>query len=192
MLSLWNIHYVEWLPGLDLSSPDRLSFLPVHLVTCFSDRGIRLCEAQADFCQWCVSRLGLSYRSARHLCVCVLTLTEDLVSRLSNAIGTLSKGTDWTQALTKPDEVKAWKHLLPAFTERCRKWAHSANCEYLSKGAPSRKRSFNLRYAAAARVKTLERSPKRRIGRNLRLMLRALRSAYSLRCPSSIAFVGTQ
>ena len=40
-------------------------------------------------------------------CVCVLTLTEDLVSRLSNAIGTLGKGTDWTQALTKPDEVKA-------------------------------------------------------------------------------------
>ena len=30
------------------------------------------------------------------------------------------------------EEAIAWKHLLPAFAERCRTWEHGRNCEYLS------------------------------------------------------------
>ena len=67
---------------------------------------------------------------------CILPLTEDLVSHLVNAIGTLGEGTGLMQVHTEADEVKAWKHLLPAFTERCRKQSHTANCEYLSRGVP--------------------------------------------------------
>jgi hypothetical protein len=66
---------------------------------------------------------------------CVLPLTEDLVSRLFNAIAKVQEEGLMT-TITKPDEVKAWKHLLPAFTERCRRWSHTANCEYLSSGVP--------------------------------------------------------
>ena len=66
---------------------------------------------------------------------CVLPLTEVLVSRLFNAIAKVQEEGLMT-TITKPDEVKAWKHLLPAFTERCRRWSHTANCEYLSSGVP--------------------------------------------------------
>ncbi|KAJ7281908.1 hypothetical protein C8J57DRAFT_1056186 [Mycena rebaudengoi] len=31
---------------------------------------------------------------------------------------------------TKGDEVMAWKHLLVAFTERCRTWNHKSSCKY--------------------------------------------------------------
>ncbi|KAF8341942.1 hypothetical protein F5887DRAFT_364133 [Amanita rubescens] len=64
---------------------------------------------------------------------CVLPLTNDVMSHLSNAIKGAAKG---ARLMQKPDEVRAWKHLLPAFTERCRKWSHTANCEYLSRGIP--------------------------------------------------------
>ncbi|KAF8628196.1 hypothetical protein AX15_004046 [Amanita polypyramis BW_CC] len=66
---------------------------------------------------------------------CVLPLTHKLLSRLSKAIARLQKA-GLMQVLTQPDEVRAWKHLFPAFTERCRKWTHTDNCEYLSKGVP--------------------------------------------------------
>ena len=66
---------------------------------------------------------------------CVLPLTEDLVSRLFNAIAKVQEE-GLMSTFTKPDEVKAWKHLLPAFTERCRRWSHTATCEYLSSGVP--------------------------------------------------------
>ncbi|CAE6392383.1 unnamed protein product [Rhizoctonia solani] len=35
---------------------------------------------------------------------------------------------------TRPAEVIVWKHLLPAFVERCRTWSHKPNCEYKSTG----------------------------------------------------------
>ena len=66
---------------------------------------------------------------------CVLPLTKDLMWRLFNAIAKVQEEGLMT-TITKPDEVKAWKHLLPAFTERCRRWSHTANCEYLSSGVP--------------------------------------------------------
>ncbi|KAF8345638.1 hypothetical protein F5887DRAFT_169977 [Amanita rubescens] len=184
-LSLWNIHYVdlERLPVLDLSSPDRLSFLPIHIVLSYSDRERRLCKAQSGSTLKTsdldvITRvkqsihhlilIGCGLEKGKHsvfgltdpengdiytlifvngVCLdlashtvvvdaCFLPLAGDLVSRLSNAIGTLGDGTGLMRVLTEPDEVKAWKHLLPAFTERCRKWSHTANCEYLSRGVP--------------------------------------------------------
>ncbi|KAF8628200.1 hypothetical protein AX15_004049 [Amanita polypyramis BW_CC] len=66
---------------------------------------------------------------------CVVPLTYEILPRLSKAIPRL-QGVGLLQVFTQPDEVKAWKHLLPAFTERCRKWTHTDNCEYLSKGVP--------------------------------------------------------
>ncbi|KAF8697114.1 hypothetical protein AX14_001440 [Amanita brunnescens Koide BX004] len=49
-LSLWNIHYLDLgrLPVLDLSSSNRLSFLPIHLNMSYADRERRLCAAEAE------------------------------------------------------------------------------------------------------------------------------------------------
>ena len=59
---------------------------------------------------------------------CVLPLSKELsFLSLTGYVG---------EVKMTSDEVKAWKHLLPAFTERCRKWTHTADCEYLSKGIP--------------------------------------------------------
>ncbi|KIJ65882.1 hypothetical protein HYDPIDRAFT_87876 [Hydnomerulius pinastri MD-312] len=33
---------------------------------------------------------------------------------------------------TDADESKAWRHLLPLLTERCRTWTHKPSCEYLT------------------------------------------------------------
>ncbi|KAG8749584.1 hypothetical protein FRC12_013351 [Ceratobasidium sp. 428] len=38
------------------------------------------------------------------------------------------------QLRTRHHEGIAWKHLLPAFVERCRTWPHRANCEYKQTG----------------------------------------------------------
>ena len=172
-LSLWNIHYVdlERLPVLDLSSSNRLSFLPAHVNTSFCDRERRLCIAEnagsvqasdldvitrmKQTIQYLFSHgscLGNSIASlsdpergvdtlifingicldlASHTVVidaCVLPLSKDLsFLSLTGPVG---------EVKMKSDEVKAWKHLLPTFTERCRKWAHTADCEYLSSGIP--------------------------------------------------------
>jgi hypothetical protein len=59
---------------------------------------------------------------------CVLPLSKELsFLTLTGQVG---------EVKMTSDEVKAWKHLLPAFTERCRKWTHTADCEYLSRGIP--------------------------------------------------------
>jgi hypothetical protein len=204
MLSLWNIHYVdlERLPVLDLSSPDRLSFLPIHIILSYSDRERRLSKAQSGGTlktsnldvitrvKQSIHHLiliscglekgkhsvfglsdpengdiyalifvnGVCLDLASHTVVvdaCFLPLTEDLVSRLSNAIATLADGTGLMRVLTEPDEVKAWKHLLPAFTERCRKWSHTANCEYLSGGVPVSKEISQSPLCSCGRGKNL-------------------------------------
>ena len=173
-LSLWNVHYVdlERLPVLDLSSSNRLSFLPAHTNTTFSDRERRLCIAEtagrveasdldviirmkqtiqnlfihgsglgnsiaslSDPEQGGIDTLifinGICLDLASHTVVmdaCVLPLSKELsFLTLTGQVG---------EVKMKSDEVKAWKQLLPAFTERCRKWTHTADCEYLSRGIP--------------------------------------------------------
>ncbi|CAE6496352.1 unnamed protein product [Rhizoctonia solani] len=56
---------------------------------------------------------------------------EELSPTLSAFI---DSGEPWMQVRTRPAEVIAWKHLLPAFVERCRTWSHKPNCEYKSTG----------------------------------------------------------
>lgn len=65
----------------------------------------------------------------------VLPLTENIVEDLHIHIGNLHAAGIVT-IKTFQDEVRVWKHLLPAFTERCRKWKHTLNCKYLTKGVP--------------------------------------------------------
>ncbi|CAE6481706.1 unnamed protein product [Rhizoctonia solani] len=54
---------------------------------------------------------------------------------LSPAITILNNsGQAFVELRTRPAEGIAWKHLLPAFVERCRTWSHKPNCEYKSTG----------------------------------------------------------
>ncbi|KAK0190369.1 hypothetical protein F5146DRAFT_1043975 [Armillaria mellea] len=38
---------------------------------------------------------------------------------------------------THSAEIRAWRQMLPAITERCRTWSHTNNCEYLTRGNPA-------------------------------------------------------
>ncbi|EGN93494.1 hypothetical protein SERLA73DRAFT_115908 [Serpula lacrymans var. lacrymans S7.3] len=62
----------------------------------------------------------------------VLPLTIDIMSDISRAVRVIMG--DLTQIRTDADEMRAWKQLLPALTERCRTWRHKDSCEYLAKG----------------------------------------------------------
>ncbi|KAJ7089705.1 hypothetical protein B0H15DRAFT_267405 [Mycena belliarum] len=65
--------------------------------------------------------------------VCVLPLTEDLIKGpLGRTIVELSS--QGITIITPRDEVEAWKHLLVAFTERCRTWTHTSTCQYATLG----------------------------------------------------------
>ncbi|KAF8348729.1 hypothetical protein F5887DRAFT_597878 [Amanita rubescens] len=203
-LSLWNIHYLDLgrLPVLDLSSSNRLSFLPMHISMSYADRERRLCAAESEGriktsdldvitrLKQSIQNLfvdssglgevkrpvigltdpengsvytliftnGICLDLASHTVVidaCVLPLTLHLASRLINAFGRVERETGLAQILTKPDEVKAWKHLLPAFTERCRKWPHTANCEYLSKGVPVSEETYQSPLCSCGQGKNL-------------------------------------
>ena len=61
----------------------------------------------------------------------VLPLTEALVPRLSNAIGPLQRS-GLCSINVDDDELKLWKHVIPAFVERCRQYDHRPSCEYVS------------------------------------------------------------
>lgn len=68
----------------------------------------------------------------------VLPVTKDV---LKGSLGSKIKGlyeepetATASMALTGADEVIAWKHLLAAFTERCRSWTHNSNCKYVISG----------------------------------------------------------
>jgi hypothetical protein len=48
---------------------------------------------------------------------------------------TLTKRCETAVGIKMKDvEVTFWKHLLPAFAERCRQWQHKPSCEYKSTG----------------------------------------------------------
>ncbi|KAJ7132148.1 hypothetical protein C8R44DRAFT_612729 [Mycena epipterygia] len=66
--------------------------------------------------------------------VCILPLTEELIEGpLGSKIVGLTQGA--VLAITRGDGVVgAWKHLLVAFTERCRSWNHKSSCKYAISG----------------------------------------------------------
>jgi hypothetical protein len=64
---------------------------------------------------------------------CVLPLTEKLLrGPLGHHITAISS--HGVKVLTPGAEVEAWKHLLVAFTERCRTWTHKTTCKYTVSG----------------------------------------------------------
>ncbi|KAJ7626423.1 hypothetical protein DFH06DRAFT_1339559 [Mycena polygramma] len=64
---------------------------------------------------------------------CVLPLTEDLTK---GPLGSHLRAirSQRMVILTPGAEVAAWKHLLVAFTERCRSWMHKPTCRYTVSG----------------------------------------------------------
>jgi hypothetical protein len=65
---------------------------------------------------------------------CILPLTHLFVERHAKQLGNLTLKGKMTSIITKGAEVTAWKHLLPAFVERCRTWSHKPSCQYLKTG----------------------------------------------------------
>jgi hypothetical protein len=65
----------------------------------------------------------------------ILPLTMALLKKpvMDHALRRLS-GAGLCSINTYPNEMTAWKQLLPAFVERCRQWRHQETCEYASKG----------------------------------------------------------
>jgi hypothetical protein len=79
---------------------------------------------------------GLKYDLGSHTMVCdgyVLPLTVPLLLSVEKPFGKLFEEGITNIAVYK-SEMRVWKHLLPAFVERCRSWMHTANCEYASQG----------------------------------------------------------
>ena len=67
---------------------------------------------------------------------CVIPLSQQNLVKLSPALERLS-GFRGVVINTSDDEVKLWKHLLPALAERCRTWKHLPTCKYLHQGIPA-------------------------------------------------------
>ncbi|KAM6496296.1 hypothetical protein JOM56_009002 [Amanita muscaria] len=61
-----------------------------------------------------------------------LHLTPSIVRTLARPLKQLRKNKQ-TMVIVQWDD---WRHILPAFAERCRKWNHTAHCEYLTMGVP--------------------------------------------------------
>jgi hypothetical protein len=66
--------------------------------------------------------------------VCILPLTHKLLKKHGQAIANLTLGSKMLSIVTEGEELRAWKHLLPAFVERCRTWSHSRTCQYVEAG----------------------------------------------------------
>ena len=104
---------------------------------------IGLADPENDGVYTLIFTNGVCLDLASHTVVidaCVLPLTLHLASRLISAVGRVERETGLVQISTKPDEVKAWKHLLPAFTERCRRWPHPLIASIYRRAFPSRKK----------------------------------------------------
>ena len=65
---------------------------------------------------------------------CILPLTLQFLDRHGQHLANLTLGGEMMSIVTKGAEVTAWKHLLPAFVERCRTWSHKPTCSYVEKG----------------------------------------------------------
>ncbi|KAF8595632.1 hypothetical protein BDV93DRAFT_97478 [Ceratobasidium sp. AG-I] len=64
----------------------------------------------------------------------VVPLSTDSARQLHPGVLKLEALAQIMQVRTRPAEVIAWKHLLPAFVERCRTWSHKSDCQYRLKG----------------------------------------------------------
>ncbi|KIK53304.1 hypothetical protein GYMLUDRAFT_207526 [Collybiopsis luxurians FD-317 M1] len=80
----------------------------------------------------------LRYDQGAHTVVCdafVLPLTIDFLRRNERNFTKLVNNGDMEHIKLEEGEVASWKHLIPAFVERCRTtWTHGENCEYKARG----------------------------------------------------------
>ncbi|KAK0617770.1 hypothetical protein B0T17DRAFT_495888 [Bombardia bombarda] len=63
----------------------------------------------------------------------VLPLYHQLMPKIRPLLSALAE-TGFVTMKVDSDEMKLWKHVLPAYVERCRTWAHKDSCEYVSRG----------------------------------------------------------
>ncbi|RYP34489.1 hypothetical protein DL767_004265 [Monosporascus sp. MG133] len=78
-------------------------------------------------------RVDLASRTVVLDCA-VLPLHKELMPKLSQFLSALtSRG--FTRIKVDDAEMQLWKHVLPAYVERCRGWEHGADCEYARAGA---------------------------------------------------------
>jgi len=70
-----------------------------------------------------------------HAVVCdgyVLPLTPKLMEKIGRPFSELVGNSDISNITVYDGEMRAWKQLLPALTERCRtSWRHGKDCEYI-------------------------------------------------------------
>ncbi|KAJ6125524.1 hypothetical protein N7471_012841 [Penicillium samsonianum] len=65
----------------------------------------------------------------------VLPLYIDLMPEIMPALQEMANSNYAPKSIrTSKDELYLWKEALPAWTERCRSWAHRPNCEYVATG----------------------------------------------------------
>jgi hypothetical protein len=79
----------------------------------------------------------LRYDFPCHTFICdafLLPLTPDLIGRHQSTFAKLVGDPSMVSLSCRDGVMTAWKHLIPAFIERCRTWEHGPNCEYTATG----------------------------------------------------------
>ncbi|KAI1360802.1 hypothetical protein F5Y08DRAFT_348429 [Xylaria arbuscula] len=75
-------------------------------------------------------RLDLANRVVLADCA-VLPLTHTMMPNIADSLTRMQKSGVITTRVNDA-EMKLWRHVLPAYVERCRDWSHRENCEYTS------------------------------------------------------------
>ncbi|KAJ3761284.1 hypothetical protein EV360DRAFT_80398 [Lentinula raphanica] len=78
---------------------------------------------------------GLRYDQSANTVICdafILPVTNVILERHRHSFSKLVPKIEHVQL--EEGEVASWKHLIPAFVERCRSWSHGENCEYKALG----------------------------------------------------------
>ncbi|RYO85505.1 hypothetical protein DL766_005074 [Monosporascus sp. MC13-8B] len=78
-------------------------------------------------------RIDLASRAVVLDCA-VLPLYTELMPKLNSFLAALSSR-GFIQIKVDDAELRLWKHILPAYVERCRSWEHGADCQYARAGA---------------------------------------------------------
>ncbi|KAK0443908.1 uncharacterized protein EV420DRAFT_1575331 [Desarmillaria tabescens] len=138
---VWSMHY------------PLLAWLRQHISLIFSERECRLRDlsaAQRDDALLAIKDTFFTlYTDLPQIVIFLRHLRLDLASHtvvIDCFVLPITKRVDWALEVlnrkpmliikTHSAEIKAWKQMLPAITERCRTWSHTDNCEYLTRRIP--------------------------------------------------------
>ena len=64
----------------------------------------------------------------------VIPLSYSILQEYVKSVGTLQTRGGVLEMKVNNAELELWKHVLPAFAERCRQWKHRSQCEYRASG----------------------------------------------------------